>query len=231
MVRNYRRKALYEVISKNSSKHKVVNLSHPPKTQEYPVDIPDEHVEGETHWPRKPKLVQVNAGKIEITVPWQFAVACTLGLVALFLVVFRLGQISYQKGLVFRSDQEIGQSGSDMAGTTDPFGNMTPPGNESKASVPLKGNRIVIQQHKRRMDLEPVQDHFAQYGIETFIEQRGDRFFLLTKETYDNPKIKGNDGYAAKQRITEIGAKYKAPPGRESFAPKLFSDAYGEKVK
>jgi len=77
-----------------------------------------------------------------------------------------------------------------------------------------------------------VQAHFSEYGIETEVELESGRYFLQTKQRYDNPATVGTDGYKAKQKIIEVGAKYKgkAPAGYETFAPKYFSDAYGKKA-
>jgi hypothetical protein len=99
------------------------------------------------------------------------------------------------------------------------------------AIVPSGDNRIVLAQYHSSRDLEPVQKYFADNGIDLVIENRESGFFLVTKNLYDNPAKAGTDGAAVKKKIADIGAGYKAPQGYESFAPKLFSDAYGEKVK
>ena len=92
-----------------------------------------------------------------------------------------------------------------------------------------KGNhQIVIQTYKKRADLEMVQYHFTEGGIETEIRKRGDTFYLVTTEKYDNPDREGTDGYAAKQKIIEWGVKYKAPQGYEPFGAKSFETAYGK---
>jgi hypothetical protein len=92
---------------------------------------------------------------------------------------------------------------------------------------------IVLVQHDAMADLLPVQAHFAEAGIELEIVQQGGLYFLQTKQRYDNPATPGTDGYKAKQKIAEVGAKYKgkAPPGYATFAPHYFSDAYGKKVE
>jgi hypothetical protein len=78
-----------------------------------------------------------------------------------------------------------------------------------------------------------VQEYFAKNGIELDIVLENGRYFLQTKDTFDNPNNPGTDGYKMKQIITKIGAAYKneAPEGYEKFAPHYFSDAYGKKVK
>jgi len=96
--------------------------------------------------------------------------------------------------------------------------------------VSTGSNRIVIQTFPRKDDLVPVQQYFASKGIATEIRKIRDRYYLVTTNRYDNPGKPGSDGYAARARIIEIGAGYKAPEGLESFAPRLFSDAYGMKL-
>jgi len=100
-----------------------------------------------------------------------------------------------------------------------------------KMVEPIADHRIVIQQYQVYADLVPVQKHFAEYGIETEIEQRGDWYFLITLDRFGNPEKPETIGYAVKRRIIEIGAKYRAPRGYETFSPGFFSDAYGERVK
>jgi hypothetical protein len=97
---------------------------------------------------------------------------------------------------------------------------------------PTGNNVIVLVQYDSLPDLAPVQAHFSEHGIETRIVTEGGRYFLQTIQKYDNPATAGTDGYRAKQRITEVGAKYKgkAPAGYETFAPHYFSDAYGKIV-
>ena len=89
-------------------------------------------------------------------------------------------------------------------------------------------NRIVIQTYDKRADLELVQYYFAEGGIETEIRKIGDTFYLVSADKYEkDPKIEGTDGYAAKQKIIEWGARYKAPQGYETFGAKSFETAYG----
>ena len=100
-----------------------------------------------------------------------------------------------------------------------------------KMVEPLADHRIVIKQYQVYADLIPVQKHFAAYGIGTEIEQRGDWYFLLTLDTFENPEKPGTDGYVMKQKIINVGARYQAPQGYETFAPGLFNDAYGERIR
>jgi len=187
-----------------------------------------------SQWRRKPKFVQFNAGRIELSMPYQLAIALLLGIVLLVLIAFRVGEYSSKskqglapEGLKTTQSAE-GTTPSLMKKKPDTTAAPKQPG----ASAKTKGDhRIVIQQFHRSRDLEHVQRYFLAHGIETVIEKRGAQYFLLTKDTYENPKRAATDGAAALKRIKQIGAGYKAPQGYESFAARLFSDAYGEKIR
>jgi len=238
MARNRRKKALYEVISKTRPKPgygRTVEQLHPEKPgKDEPIDTKSDMAASERtpQWPRKPKIVQFNAGRIEMSVPYQLAIAAFLGVVLLFLVVFRLGQMSYSRGgeTIDSSAkiQKIEQKKPASPATAEI--RRTPPLAEKTEPLESKGNnRIVIQTYQVRAQLEPVKQYFAYFGIETEIKKIGDWYYLVTKEKYENPKKPGSDGYLAKQKIIQLGAKYKAPPGYESFGQKPFHDAYGMK--
>jgi hypothetical protein len=245
MARNRKRKSLYEVMSKARLKatagKKIGPLRQEKCTKETTAPstgdtaVPEESV----MWWKKPKLIRFNAGRIEISLPYQLAIALILVLVLLILVAFRLGQIER------RTANSIGQiqTGEQI----NPAGVLVPGGGQNSASSerlspteerfrpvePQGDHVIVLVQYHRRADLVPVREHFAQNGIETQIVQEGNWYFLVTKDRYQNPSNPGTDGYQALQRIIEVGAQYegKAPTGRETFSPHFFRDAYGKKVE
>ena len=112
------------------------------------------------------------------------------------------------------------------------------PGEKEVVPVTPQGNNvIVIQAYFKSPDLVPVQEHFAKYGVETEIHERRNYYFLVTKARYSSFSLdRGSldstrDGDVALMKIEEIGAKYKAPQGYESFKANMFRDAYGEKVE
>lgn len=207
----------------------------------------------------KPKAVQFNAGRIEISLPYQIGIAIGLFLILILLAVFRLGQID-QKAR-YREVGRTSRAGADSSavGSVDtgsaPSERPAPP--ENGATGPADGvsagdNWIVVARSELKKDLVPVMEHFNDHGIQTGIVSferlrghfaefglnasalpQGDGYLLVTMQTYDNPDRPGTDGYAAKQKIVEVGALYKgkAPQGYESFAPHYFSDAYGMKIK
>jgi hypothetical protein len=98
-----------------------------------------------------------------------------------------------------------------------------------KAVGPGGGNRIVIQAYKLSEHLEPVRRYFARAGVGTEIREVDGWYYLVTTEKYDSVDKPGSDGYRAKQRIIELGAQYRAPPGYETFGRRPFHDCYGKK--
>jgi hypothetical protein len=204
-------------------------------------------------WSKKPRLVQYNAGRIEFSMPYQVAVALGLGLILVILVSYRLGQLSYQSGeqeptqpaqpsgLMRQVENENATERAMVDAATPPavLAEDTPPRTEMvepdvepnvEPETSTGSNVIVLAQYDTRSDLIPVQAHFAEHGITTDIRIIGGRYFLLTTNKYNNPNRPGTDGYEAKLKIIEIGQKYEAPPGFESFATHRFRDAYGMKV-
>jgi len=252
MARNRRKKALYEVMSKARIKPApggTLGQTQPKKSDEDKPAAEEkpavETPEVAAQWWRKPRIVQFNAGRIEFSMPYQLAVALLLGLILLALLAFRLGQqsrLTEQETIGSTEEmrvEKIDQESPPEQATVDAMQrpavaeDILRGSKEVGPAEPTGNNVIVLVEYKARADLEPVQAHFAQYGIEIEIVTEGGRYFLVTKNRYDNPAKAGTDGYKAKQRIIEVGAEYegKAPAGYETFAPHFFRDAYGKKVK
>jgi hypothetical protein len=249
MARNREKKALYEVMSKAAwpkpRYDKALEPLHPEKTGEDKQTATRFSIplhKRAASWLNRPRIVQFNAGRIEISMPYQLAIALLLALVLLVLVVFRLGQISYRSSQkatspVAKMPASVPKAAPKVTAVVAP--QRTAPAEEKTPVPPViqkvepvkpKGdNRIVIQSYQLRADLEPVKQYFAGFGIETEIIKISDWYYLVTKDKYENPAKPGTDGYLAKQKIIELGAKYKAPPGSESFGSQPFRDAYGKK--
>lgn len=241
MAHTRRKRALYEVISKTKLRPghgRAVEKLHPeksgegePSAEKSAASMPD----WVSQWRKKPRIVQFNAGRIEVSMPYQLAIALLLGVILLVLIAFRVGEYSGRtKQTLPANALKTVQSakGTPPVPTGKKSGATATAEKGTDVSAKAKGDhRIVIKQYHRSRDLEHVQRYFLTCGIETVIEKRGDRHFLLTKNTYQNPKRVGTDGAAALKDIKRIGAGYKAPQGYESFARRLFSDAYGEKIK
>lgn len=245
MARNRNKISLYEVIGQSRSKSsygKTLKKLRPEKTNR------DEPTTAKTaipssgramHWPRKPKILQLNAGRIEISLPYPLAIALLLGVVLLFLLVFRIGELGglSKKGISGSTEGILNGLRKRITGGVAGEGEKTgedeiipPDTGKTGTEVSTGNNRIVIQTFNKRADLELVQYYFAEGGIETEIRKIGNTFYLVTVDRYEkDPTIEGTDGYMALQRIIKWGARYKAPKGFESFAPNLFSDAYGKR--
>jgi hypothetical protein len=189
-------------------------------------------------WPTKPRMFQINAGRIEISIPYQLAVAVLLGIILLILIAFRLGQ----RNLITTGPvADLPKDAQSKAGPVvrepervDVVRKMPPrkisPGIKKFVPIKLTGsNHIVIKEYARRPDLEHAEKYFDSLGIETEVVKSGGRYFLRTVNTYENPGRVGTDGYIALKKIAEVGAKYKAPQGFETFGTKPFQDAYGRK--
>jgi len=191
-------------------------------------------------WRRKPRVVQYNSGRIELSIPYQIGIALVLGLVALVLIAYQAGQRSLVKGGV-QAKKPVNSVGGNRLNPVvgpgvGPRENVkvvkeSPSATENSGAVmPKAGNVIVLVQHNAERDLVPVRAHFASYGIATEIVRWDNRFYLVTQDRYES--VAGGDGRAAIRRIAEVGKEYKgkAPKGYEPFAPHYFSDAYGQKV-
>jgi len=240
MIHNRKKMALYEVISKTRPKpsyDKLQGQNEPKKSGE---DVPDisRQVIGlpkkTSQWPRRPRFFQLNAGRIEIAMPYQLAIVVLLVAILLLMVAFRLGMnAGSQKNVDTVVKIPAVQQNSSAAIKTDMPVIVGPikekPATGIEVSESKGSNRIVIQTYDLRPHLVPVQQYFTQFGIETEIRKIGDMYYLVSAGKYENPQRQGTDGYAARQRIIELGANYKAPPGFETFGPKPFSDAYGMK--
>jgi len=237
-----RKKSLYEVIGEGRLKSrysKRLEQPHPEKTnRDKPTTEPSMAVpERATQWPRKPRIVQFNAGRIEISIPYQLAIAFLLFVILLVLVVFRLGQLKQSMAdsavKMQKNNTDTPPARKKPAGrgqNTDTDEKMWVNGEKTELAESKGNNRIVIQTYRLKAHLMPVQQYFAQFGIETEIIPIDNQWGLVTKAKYEeNPERPGTDGYLAKQKIIELGAKYKAPQGYETFGAKSFQTAYGMK--
>jgi len=242
MARRRGRKALYEVMNKSRLKSSAGSQLEPLRQEKVEKETPATLIEDtaahqeSVMWWKKPKLIQFNAGRIEISLPYQIAIAVVLFLVLLVLAAFRLGQLEQKIGGSARQIQPGEETNLTRLPTHDAGLNpalretIPPAAEEAEPAGPAGNNRIVIQTHQVMTQLMPVKNYFDQLGIETEIRQVGGRYCLITKAKYQNTEIEGSDGYLAKQRIIELGADYKAPAGYEPFGAKSFASAYGMKV-
>jgi hypothetical protein len=244
MVHNTKKKALYEVMGRAGSKPGYEQL-HPngtagenPSTN--PVISPNV-----VRWVRKPSVVQFDAGRIEFSIPYQVGIAIVLGVLLTAVVLFRLGQRIGSRNITVSTPTAVkpvvnpsASSGQVKPAVSKPVTQDTPVVTQptaadiTPAAAPVQPastgrNRIVLKIYQVRSHLEPAKEYFDKMGVATEIIEKGNWYYLVTKNKYDNPDKAGTDGYLAKQKIIELGAGYKAPVGLETFGPRPFSDAFG----
>ncbi|HCO96858.1 MAG TPA: hypothetical protein DIU00_23450 [Phycisphaerales bacterium] len=254
MTRNRGKKALYEVMSKARVKPDQGTIVEHLRPRKPDKEAPSARQKGSAgapktaaKWWKKPSIVQFNAGRFEFSMPYQVAVVLLLVFIFVILAAYRFGQNSYPAGQHETDQQDAAAQEMDdqtpleqaivdvmppypQPENSENMANMTARTEVAEPVKPMGNNVIVLVQYDSLPDLAPVQQHFSEYGIETEIVTEMGRYFLQTKERYDNPATPGTDGYKAIQKIIEVGKKYKAPAGYDSFATHYFSDAYGKKV-
>ncbi len=207
----------------------------------------------------RPKPVQLNAGRIEISVPYHIGVSIALAVVLTILVAYKLGQrhaaVPESPAVTANPPaRSLPRNAASVAagGSRSETPAPTPRAPESPPPRAQGDHWIVLGTCEREADFRPVKDHFAEHGIELgwvaldrarqfFADNglnvanlpAGNGYMIVTANMYDNPEKPGTDGYAMKQKVVEVGALYKgkAPAGCKSFAPQYFGDAYGMKIQ
>ena len=229
MMRNTKKKALYEVIGRARLKTNFEQLHPQVSSGPEPAGEESGTIPSVIRWIRKPRLVQFNAGRIEFSMPYQVAVAALLGLILVILLAFRLGQrlSGNDTSAVSSAQQAAASKTAEQSSRTA----GTPAARADPAKQQAGRNRIVIQMFQVSSHLEPVKEYFEKAGVETEILERNNWYYLVTKNKYNNIDKVGTDGFLAKQKIVELGAEYKAPPGYETFGTKPFSGAFGMKFE
>jgi hypothetical protein len=252
MVHKTKKKALYEVILGSGTKSSFEQLhpkrpeiepAKPPETvstakpatggQEGP-QVEDVAPPSVVRWIKKPRLLQFNAGRVEFSIPYQLGIAILLGALLVVVVVYRLGENlgsrESPKPTVVKQTikPDFGQTAvSKPAAAAAADTTRQAAADAARQGIATGKNRIVIKIYQVQSHLEPVKEYFDKLGVPTEIIERNNWYYLVTKNKYDNPDKPGTDGYLARQKIIELGAGYKAPPGHETFGPKPFSDAFG----
>ena len=233
-MRSKKRKALYEVIGKTKRRSDPEGIYS--DSDAVRSNIGDEDYDNlagfdrqNVRWSTRPKLLQFNDSRIEISISYPLAIAGILAFVLLIALAYRTGQSAAGKmknltNSTGRTEQPIRPA--NRAVETGSIEN-TENGNITKRKTGL--NRIVIQQLDNRKDLEPVKFFFEGFGIQTRIRLINKTYYLVTEDKYDNPEKTGTDGFEAKQKIIRIGAGYNPPAGFAGFGQRPFATAYGMK--
>jgi hypothetical protein len=257
MVRYRGKKALYEVMSQIRQKagsRDTVERLHPVKSEQEKPVVENNTVFQETTttipWWKKPRIVQLTSGRIELSVSYQIAVVVVLVFVLLLIITFRIGQYSAPtarektSGTAVntgtnttnarnRPDTGVPATASNRnTGSGAVSGSAAGTGTAAVVPASTGNNVIVIKQYRAKADLVPVQEYFEKNNILTEIVSKTDgTYFLQTKARFaEDPKKAGTEGNKLLNIIVELGKKYVAPVGCASFAPNYFNDAYGSKV-
>ncbi len=199
----------------------------PPKVVERPEP---KTVQGPSQTWLRPKRVQLNDGRIEISIPWQLGVAIGLGLILVVLIAFRLGQID-QKARFAGTQQPVRTS----APSTAPDGNTTAAGaGEAEASAAGSGTGggpgtatpaastgdhvIVLAQYPVRTHLEPVRSYFASKGVQTEILAVSVLRQYFSERGLNTAVLPGEDGFM----LVTSGTLYENPnnPDSDGYAMK-----------
>ena len=242
---------------------KSIEQMHPKKIEEAKPDAAQPMPTAEpskpmADWWKKPRIAQFNAGRFEFSVPYQVAIVIGLALVLMLLGSYRMGQKSQLPGQLPAAEQgeaagEIDAEAAAAQATAGieepsvpadyvrpteeitPSEDVTPEVREPVPVKPRGKNAIVLAQSGRIVDLQPVVEHFAEYGIALTIDPlENGQYLLRTVDQYvRNPATPGTDGFEGKREIIRVGALYKgkAPADLDTFAPHYFSDAYGKNVE
>jgi hypothetical protein len=234
MVHNTKKKALYEVMGRAVSKPGYEQL-HPNSTAGENPSTNPETLPNVVRWVRKPSFVQFNAGRIEFSIPYQAGIEIALVILLAAVVLFRAGQRVGNRGIPANTPAAAKPVVTPLtsSGQVKPAAQSAPApdvtANQATSATSTGRNRIVLKMYQVRSHLEPAKEYFDKMGVTTEIVEKGNWYYLVTKNKYDNPDKAGTDGYLAKQKIIELGAGYKAPVGFETFGPTPFSDAYGKR--
>ena len=232
MARYRGQRALYEAMSRASSRSQAkLTRGRSAQQQIEPPAEADRTHNGKMHW--KPRAFQLHSGRVEVSLPYSAIAVVSILFVLALVVSFRLGQhnqplssLTSQQPPAPEAARGTGGESEGAEGTTEKVISHSA-GADSSSSLVRPGSTIVIQQFDKLEDLIPVRQFFTGRGIGTEIVRKDKAYFLFTVERFSSSSLKkGTREYRLKQRIAELGQEYKAPPGRESFAPNRFRGAY-----
>lgn len=242
MARHRKKMALYEVIASKSVTPKESKKFEQlrPEQKKPETDIAKTNAdtsENTVKWPKRPKMLQLNAGRVEISLPYQIAIAVGLGVLLIVALSYRAGQASNTGPQAGFSTPAMPENTAEQPYEEEIFRDSEPttavenadpkPANPAQNNVTAQqgDNVIVIQYWENKRELVPVKEFFAKQGIKTEILFIKGIYYLVTKQRYEqNPQTAGTEGYFARQKLIDIGSRYKAPAGYGSFK---LDDPYG----
>ncbi|MCH8217988.1 MAG: hypothetical protein IH892_14620 [Planctomycetes bacterium] len=232
MARYRGQKALYEAMSRASSRSQAkLTRGRSAQQQIEPPTEADRTHNGKMHW--QPRAFQLHSGRVELTLPYSAIAVVSILFVLALVASFKLGQHGQPLArLASRQPPSPGAAqgtGGESEATDGTNEKVTSPaaGADSSSSWVRPGSTIVIQQFGKLEDLIPVRQYFNSKGIGTEIVRTDKAFYLFTVDRFSALSLKeGTREYRLQQRIVELGKEYRAPAGRESFAPNYFRGAY-----
>ena len=243
------------VVMENSKLRRLATagtVEMPPEVRPRPVEKIDRPAppagQVQTWWRLRP--VQLNAGRVEISVPYHIGIAGALVVTLVVLGAFRIGQRYPGTGARTPARAASQNAATETTAVRTAQDNASAAASPDNSSPRKEGDHwIVLARHKNEADLlavvdyfktndielrvhplEPTRQWFSENGLNAGVLPKDDGYLLTTRYLYSNPDKVGTDGYEMMQKIRKVGATYKAPSGKESFAAKRFSDAYGMKV-
>ena len=143
-----------------------------------PVDVSEANTQGPVQTWLRPKAVQFNDGRIEVSLPYQIGIIIGLGFVLLVMIGFwfghRLGRID-ERSRYAKASQSPRASVDDVptpSGTSDagapapePSALAQRPAADAGSVARAPGdNVIVLGRHAVKTQLEPVRDYFRDHG-------------------------------------------------------------------
>lgn len=227
MARNTSKMTLYEVTNKvtKANESRTRRSGNMPAKAPEPIKIekkPDKATRVNVNRVQKRPLLATYKRRRSILTRPYFILALALGVIWLVWMVAGPSNDA-EKPKKTKTEETDPVKPFESPKPTDPVMGVT----EAPPTIMPGDHVIVLAPYITKDQLEPVKAHFAANGHETVIEKSGAYYVLVTKNRYKNPNNRQSDGYAAKQRLKQIGAKYKAPPGYKGFT---FDDIYGKKV-
>lgn len=229
MTKNTRRTVLYEVIRQKYGKlpaHKKLGRSSPAEALR---GVSSQEKTGESSPQQKNVTVGARTAskmfgplprKRGLLISYPIVVLLVLALVMTVLGAFRLGQLYNpinnkppisDSGIVQEYVDSTVLSRTDIlseAAITPEVPAASGSVAEEESTIPARDHVIVIATYKRGEDLVPVKEYFDKNGIGTEIQERGDYYFLVTKDKLQSPRRAGTNGYYALERIKQVGADY-----------------------
>lgn len=240
MARSTKRKVLYEALKLGQAKFtgkKGLNRSHILRLGKSVSTAKngDLDADQDEYWPPDSPAARTISGRLVLSVPYPIVIIAVLMLILTILAAFKIGQIAGRKQVPeMEPPTPIANTVTADPANAEKTKKIDTDDTEKTPLILLKpvGDHIIlIATCNKKRDLEPVKDHFAKYGIDSEIQKKDPFYTLVAKQRYQNPKRVGTDGYAALERIKQVGALYQAPKGYLSFAPLNFQDAYPVKIR